>query len=70
MNKRVILNVCLLRELRKQNNFTQEKLSSILGYKSRNSYALVEMGKRGMSLKKLSVLADLYNISVDELLNK
>lgn len=55
-------------ELRKQNNYTQEYVSSYI-HISRGGYSQYETGKRVPSNESLLKLSELYNISIDQLIN-
>lgn len=56
-----------LRNLRKSNNYTQEKLAEKLGV-SINSIAMYENGNRFPSIKMLTMISKLFNVSIDELI--
>lgn len=56
-----------LRELRKINNYTQEQLAERLDI-SRSKVSSIENGKREMSINDAIKLAQLYKISLDNLL--
>ena len=55
-----------LKHLRKEHNLTQQQLGELLGYKN-NSICQIENGKRNMSIEKVVELAELFDISIDEL---
>lgn len=55
-------------ELRKQHNYTQEYVSSYI-HISRGGYSQYETGKRIPSSESLLKLAQLYNISINQLIN-
>lgn len=55
-----------LKQLRVKHNLTQQQLGELLGYKN-NSICQIENGKRNMSIDKMVELAELFNISIDEL---
>ena len=55
-----------LKQLRKEHKLTQQQLGELLGYKN-NSICQIENGKRNMSLEKMVALAELFDISIDEL---
>lgn len=55
-----------LKQLRKEHKLTQQQLGELLGYKN-NSICQIENGKRNMSIDKMVELAELFNISIDEL---
>ncbi|WP_099469996.1 helix-turn-helix transcriptional regulator [Konateibacter massiliensis] len=55
-------------ELRKQHDYTQEYVSSYI-HISRGGYSQYETGKRVPSTEALLKLAELYNISVNQLIN-
>ena len=56
-----------LKELRKQNNLSQNTISSILGLKQQQ-YSRYEIGLRDVPLDKLIKLADYYGTSIDYIL--
>ena len=56
-----------LRKLRKENGFTQQAVADILNV-DRSTYSCYEQGKFSPSLDCIVQLAELYQISVDELL--
>ncbi|MEI4616343.1 helix-turn-helix transcriptional regulator [Bacillus cereus] len=62
------LNTKKIKELRVSKGLTQDEVAKTMGYTSRNSYSQVETGKREPKLFKLSLLANLYNITIDELM--
>jgi transcriptional regulator with XRE-family HTH domain len=53
-----------LKELRNKNNYSQSDIAKILNI-TRPLYSLYETGKREMPVKFLSILAKLYNTSID-----
>ena len=55
-----------LKQLRVKHNLTQQQLGELLGYKN-NSICQIENGKRNMSIEKMVELAELFDISIDEL---
>ena len=55
-----------LKQLRKEHKLTQQQLGELLGYKN-NSICQIENGKRNMSIEKVVELAELFDISIDEL---
>ena len=55
-----------LKQLRVKHNLTQQQLGELLGYKN-NSICQIENGKRNMSIEKGVELAELFDISIDEL---
>ena len=54
----------VLKELRLQNNYTQEYIAKYLCV-TQQAYANYEKGKRLPDVEKLIMLADLYNVSLD-----
>lgn len=56
-----------LRNLRKSNNYTQEKLAEKLGV-SVNLIAMYENGNRFPSIKMLMIISNFFNVSIDELI--
>ncbi|HDR6289450.1 TPA: helix-turn-helix transcriptional regulator [Bacillus cereus] len=61
------LNTEKIRELRLSKGFTQVEVAKAMGYTNRNSYSQVETGKREPNLHRLSLLANLYEVTIDEL---
>ncbi len=57
-----------LRELREDNDYTQEFVSKKINMK-REQYYRYESGKRDIPLDSLIILANLYKTSVDYILN-
>lgn len=55
-----------LKQLRVKHNLTQQQLGELLCYKN-NSICQIENGKRNMSIEKVVELAELFDISIDEL---
>ena len=55
-----------LRDLREDNDLTQEQIARIIGV-SRQHYALYECGKRELPMHHFVTLAHYYNISLDYL---
>ncbi|MBU3839720.1 MAG: helix-turn-helix transcriptional regulator [Candidatus Ruminococcus intestinipullorum] len=58
-----------LHRLRKAHGYTQKQISERLNI-SRQAYSNYETGKRAPDLDSLIRLADLYHISLDELVNQ
>lgn len=58
-----------LRELRTEHGLSQKELAELLNIKP-NTYSQYECGVRQISLDALIVLADYYNISLDELVGR
>ena len=57
-----------LRELREDNDYTQEYISRIINMKQ-PQYARYETGRRDIPLDTLIILSNLYNTSVDYILD-
>jgi transcriptional regulator with XRE-family HTH domain len=57
-----------VRELRLQNNWTQEDLSDQTGF-HRTYIGMVERGERNLSLKNIETFAKTFGMSLSELLN-
>ena len=55
-----------LKQLRVEHKLTQQQLGELLGQKN-NSICQIENGKRNMSIEKVVELAELFDISIDEL---
>ena len=58
-----------LRDLREDNDITQNKIASMLNIKQ-NTYSQYENGKREIPINILWKLADFYNVSVDYILGR
>ncbi|EAC5167531.1 XRE family transcriptional regulator [Listeria monocytogenes] len=58
-----------LKQLRKNNNKTQEDISKILGI-SRGAYSHIENGRNEPDMETLVKLADIFEVSTDYLLGK
>lgn len=63
------LNTEKIKNLRYSKGFTQSEVAEALGYTNRNSYSQVETGKREPNLHRISLLANLYDVKIDELIN-
>lgn len=57
-----------IRELREQNNWTQEQMADKLGI-TRNGYAKIERGESMPNLERLNEIATLFGVEVTELLD-
>lgn len=55
-----------IRDLREDNDLSQEKIAEILGI-TRQQYQLYESGKREMPMHLFVILAKHYNVSLDYL---
>jgi len=58
-----------IKYLREKKNLTQSKLESLLGLKRGNLYAY-ESGKNVPHLSTLVEIADMFQVSIDDLVNK
>ncbi|MDO4451010.1 MAG: helix-turn-helix domain-containing protein [Moraxella sp.] len=63
-----MINVETIRELREQNNWTQEQVAEKLGI-TRNGYAKIERGESMPNLERLNDIATLFGVEVAELLD-
>lgn len=59
-----------IRELREYNHLTQNKLASMMGYKTNSAIAKIESGKSGVSSVNLQRFAQILNTNVDYLTGK
>lgn len=64
-----ILNYKLLKTFRKRHGFTQAEVAEYAGV-TRQAFSNFERGLREPSIKVLIMLADLYHISLDELVGR
>ena len=58
-----------LKDLREDNDYTQKYIASLLKI-SQNSYSDIERGITNISVDFLILLADLYNVSIDYILER
>lgn len=58
-----------LKDLREDNDITQNQIASILNVKQ-NTYSQYENGKREVPIDVLWKLADYYNVSIDYLVGR
>jgi transcriptional regulator with XRE-family HTH domain len=58
-----------LKEARTYRGFSQEEVADYIGV-SRSSISLIETGSRGIDTLELRKLAELYECSIDELVNE
>lgn len=63
-----MINVETIRELREQNDWTQEQVAEKLGI-TRNGYAKIERGESMPNLERLNDIATLFGVEVTELLD-
>lgn len=57
-----------IRFLRVRKGMTQEQLANVMGLKNRDSISKIELGKQDVSTQQLSLLADIFDVSVPYLL--
>lgn len=58
-----------LKDLREDHDYKQKYIADILGI-SQNSYSDIERGITNISVEALIKLADLYNVSIDYILDR
>ncbi|UZA37382.1 helix-turn-helix domain-containing protein [Moraxella bovis] len=63
-----MINVETIRELREQNDWTQEQMAEKLGI-TRNGYAKIERGESMPNLERLNDIATLFGVEINELLD-
>ncbi len=63
------MNLIRLRELRENKNLTQSDIAKLLKI-TQQQYSEYELGIRIIPLKKIIILADFYNVSIDYLLSR
>lgn len=63
-----MINVETIRELREQNDWTQEQMAEKLGI-TRNGYAKIERGESMPNLERLNDIATLFGVEITELLD-
>lgn len=57
-----------IRFLRVRKGMTQEQLASAIGLKNRDSISKIELGKQDISTQQISLLADIFDVSISYLL--
>lgn len=62
------VNMDLLEKYRVKKGYSMEKISYILGYNARGTYALKITGKRKFTIEDMANLSDLYSCSIDSLM--
>ena len=60
---------CNLRFYRKQKEYTQEKVARMMNL-DRSVISLYENGEREPSIESIAKFADIYNVTVDELIGR
>lgn len=63
------MNITRLRELREQKQLKQMDIAKLLNI-TQQQYSEYELGTRIIPLKKLIILADYYNVSIDYILSR
>lgn len=56
-----------LKQLREQNNLTQDQMTKLLGLKYKSHYNQIENGKISMSLEMAQKIANIFSKSIDEI---
>lgn len=59
-----------LRQLRLQRGISQTHISKKLGFKHPSGYGNIEMGRNRLSLDQAAIIAEILNVSVNELLDE
>ena len=59
-----------MKELREDNGLSQEQLARALGYKSSVTIVQWEKGTRTPGLENLILIADYFNVTLDELVGR
>ena len=63
------MNSLVLRELRKQNKFSQEEMARTLNISLR-AYQLKEIGESELKLSELIILADKFNMNLTDFISR
>ena len=63
------MNSLVLRELRKQNKFSQEEMARTLNISLR-AYQLKEKGESELKLSELIILADKFNMNLTDFISR
>lgn len=59
-----------LKELREERGLTQQDMANKLGYSGKSGYSMLENGDvKNITMGKLLIIADAFNLSIDELKN-
>lgn len=56
-----------LKEIREENNVTQDRMASILGYKHKSGYNKLENGDRKISLNQAKIISDFFKKTIEEI---
>lgn len=59
----------VLRQIRKSKNMSQQKVADILGI-DRSTYSYYETGKSELDIKTLLALCEIFDVTLDEMLNE
>lgn len=59
----------VLRQIRKSKNMSQQTIADILGI-DRSTYSYYETGKSELDIKTLLALCEIFNVTLDEMLNQ
>lgn len=62
------MNIKLLIEFREKKGYSQEQMATILGYKSKASYSLIESGKTKISINLANEIIKILDLSKDDVL--
>lgn len=57
-----------IRDIRKRKKITQDELAKMLNYSDASSISYIETGQRELNAKKLPLLAEVLEVSIEELL--
>jgi transcriptional regulator with XRE-family HTH domain len=57
-------------ELRKSKHLSKKQLGEIIGFNGVNSLSEIEHGRSGISIEKLEILADYFDVSLDWLMGR
>ena len=68
MVAKVVINLEVLKELRDKNNYSISDLAIQLGYKTPTGYWLIEQGQRKVSIDTLYRLAEIYDVTMEDLI--
>lgn len=63
------MNIIRLRELREERQLKQKEIAKLLNI-TQQQYSEYELGTRIIPLKKLIILADFYDVSIDYILSR
>lgn len=59
-----------IKSLREKKRWTKQQLAEKLGYESDTAIHLIETGKRKLSIEKLKIIANLFEVPISQLVSE